>query len=316
VPNRIIALEEHFWTPALRDKTSGYYAVKSPVATSRLPDLGALRLKEMDEAGIDLQVISHVQPAAQIYDAATSIKLTREANDVLYEACRAHPTRFAGFASLPTPDPKESVAELERCVTKLGFKGAMISGHTNGEFIDLKKYWGIFERAEALDVPIYLHPGIPHPAAVELYLKDYPIMIGAGWGFGMETATQTVRLIYSGIFDKHPKLRIILGHLGEGIPFLLWRTNWVHRFMGKDMGLKREFADYFRENFWITTSGNFSQPALMCCLMELGVERVMFSVDWPYNKNTDGVKFIENAPISPADKRKILSENAAAVLKV
>jgi len=316
VPNRIIALEEHFWTPALRDKTTGYYAVKSPVATSRLPDLGALRLKEMDEAGIDLQVISHVQPAAQIYDAATSIKLTREANDVLYEACRAHPTRFAGFASLPTPDPKESVNELERCVAKLGFKGAMISGHTNGEFIDLKKYWGIFERAEALDVPIYLHPGIPHPAAVELYLKDYPIMIGAGWGFGMETATQTVRLIYSGIFDRHPKLRIILGHLGEGIPFLLWRANWVHRFMGKDMGLKREFADYFRENFWITTSGNFSQPALMCCLMELGVERVMFSVDWPYNKNTDGVKFVENAPISPADKRKIFSENAAQVLKL
>ena len=316
MPNRIIALEEHFWTPALRDKTTGYYAVKSPVATSRLPDLGALRLKEMDEAGIDLQVISHVQPAAQIYDAATSIKLTREANDVLHEACRAHPTRFAGFASLPTPDPKESVNELERCVAKLGFKGAMISGHTNGEFIDLKKYWGIFERAEALDVPIYLHPGIPHPAAVELYLKDYPIMIGAGWGFGMETATQTVRLIYSGIFDQHPKLRIILGHLGEGIPFLLWRANWVHRFMGKDMGLKREFADYFRENFWITTSGNFSQPALMCCLMELGVERVMFSVDWPYNKNTDGVKFIENAPISPADKRKIFSENAARVLKL
>ena len=316
MPNRIIALEEHFWTPALRDKTTGYYAVKSPVATSRLPDLGALRLKEMDEAGIDLQVISHVQPGAQIYDAATSIKLTREANDVLYEACRAHPTRFAGFASLPTPDPKESVNELERCVAKLGFKGAMISGHTNGEFIDLKKYWGIFERAEALDVPIYLHPGIPHPAAVELYLKDYPIMIGAGWGFGMETATQTVRLIYSGIFDQHPKLRIILGHLGEGIPFLLWRANWVHRFMGKDMGLKREFADYFRENFWITTSGNFSQPALMCCLMELGVERVMFSVDWPYNKNTDGVKFIENAPISPADKRKIFSENAARVLKL
>ena len=316
MPNRIIALEEHFWTPALRDKTTGYYAVKSPVATSRLPDLGALRLKEMDEAGIDLQVISHVQPAAQIYDAATSIKLTREANDVLYEACRAHPTRFAGFASLPTPDPKESVNELERCVAKLGFKGAMISGHTNGEFIDLKKYWGIFERAEALDVPIYLHPGIPHPAAVELYLKDYPIMIGAGWGFGMETATQTVRLIYSGIFDQHPKLRIILGHLGEGIPFLLWRANWVHRFMGKDMGLKREFADYFRENFWITTSGNFSQPALMCCLMELGVERVMFSVDWPYNKNTDGVKFVENAPISPADKRKIFSENAERVLKL
>ena len=314
--NKIIALEEHFWTPALRDMTSGHYAVKSPVATSRLPDLGALRIKEMDEAGIDLQVISHVQPAAQIYDAATSIKLTREANDVLHEACRAHPTRFAGFASLPTPDPAESVRELERSVVKLGFKGAMISGHTNGEFIDKKKFWGIFEKAQELDVPIYLHPGIPHPTAVDLYLKDYPIMIGAGWGFGMETATQAVRLIYSGIFDKYPKLKIILGHLGEGIPFLLWRANWVHRFMGKDAGLNKEFATYFRENFWITTSGNFSQPALQCCLAELGVDRVMFSVDWPYNKNTDGVNFLKAAQIGDADKQKIFADNAARLLKL
>jgi predicted TIM-barrel fold metal-dependent hydrolase len=178
----------------------------------------------MDDAGIDLQVISENNPATQNLDAETAVKLARASNDALHEAVRAHPGRFAGFATLPTPDPKAAADELERAVSKLGFKGAMIMGLTHGRFMDDKKFRPIFVRAAALDVPVYIHPTPPHPAVMDAYFKDYPVLSGAPLGFTLETLTHTYRLILSGLFDDFPSLKIIVGHLGETAPFLLWRT--------------------------------------------------------------------------------------------
>jgi predicted TIM-barrel fold metal-dependent hydrolase len=314
---RVVALEEHFWIPAMRDRFQGYHRGGAHQPGHKLEDLGALRLKDMDAGGIDLQILSHNQPGAQVFEPETSVTLARQANDRLDEACRAHPTRFAGFATLPTPDPKAAAAELERTVTKYGFKGAMVNGLTNGAFLDEKRFWPIFERAEALDVPIYLHPAIPHPAVIDAYFKDYkhgdyPILMGAVWGFTVETATAALRLMLSGVFDAHPRLKIIIGHMGETIPFSLWRLEWTVRHLTGRSG----FAQCFRDHFWITTSGNFSHSALLCSMMELGAERILFSVDYPFNSNEAGVEFLNRAPISPADRERIFHGNAEALMKL
>jgi 2,3-dihydroxybenzoate decarboxylase len=243
--------------------------------------------------------------------------LARGANDRLYETVRGHPDRFAAFAAIPTPDPKAAADELERTVTKLGFKGALVNGLTNGLFLDDKRFWPIFERAQALDVPLYMHPSTPHPAVIEAYYKDYvaqyPSLLRAAWGFTVETATQGVRLVLSGVFDAYPGLKIILGHLGEGLPFYLWRIN---------MGLARDgrggkgFRDTFCEHFFITTSGFFSDPALLCCMMEMGIDRILFSVDYPFVDNPPGTKWTETLPLCAEDKEKLLNGNAKRLLKI
>ncbi len=311
----IIALEEHYYDAEVARHFRG--GDPSPATRQRLEDLGTLRLKEMDEAGIDVQVISHGAPATQRLDAQTAVPLARRANDRLHEAVRAHPDRFAGFAALPTADPKAAADELERAVTKLGFKGAMVHGPTNGVFFDDKRFWPIFERAQVLDVPLYVHPSVPHPAVVEAYykdyLKDFPSLLTAAWGFTVETATQGIRLVLSGVFDAYPRVKIILGHLGESLPFSLWRI---------DMALAREgnrpasFRQYFCEHFYITTSGNFSNPALLCCIMEMGVDRILFSVDYPFVENKPGTKWMESVPLCAEDREKILSGNAKRLLKM
>jgi hypothetical protein len=192
---KTVAIEEHFWIPKLQtEETVGVDIKTKPRWVQGLGDLGEQRLKEMDEAGIDLQVIAHAPPAAQNFPPDQAVALAREANDTLYRAICAHPHRFAGFATLPTPDPEAAAAELERAVTKLGFKGAMIYGLTHGAFTDEKRFWCIYERAAALDVPIYIHPGPPHRAVVDAYFKGYPTMDGAGLGFTFETAAHAIRL--------------------------------------------------------------------------------------------------------------------------
>ena len=223
--------------------------------------------------------------------------LTRAVNDRLAKVCAANPKRFAAFAALPTVDPKAAADELERTVTKLGFKGAMLHGMTNGEFLDHKKYWPIYERAEKLDVPIYFHPSLPHPKVTEIYYQDYakdfPLVVRPGWGYTVETATQAIRLVLSGVFDAHPKLKIILGHFGETLPFLVWRI---------DASLKRpgqkpmSFRDIFCKNFYVTTSGFFSNPALLCCVMEMGIDHILFAVDWPFVMNPPGDGMDEGHP--------------------
>jgi len=306
---KVIALEEHFTSPQLR----ALRGEKDSALQRKLDDLGALRIRDMDEAGIDLQVISENNPATQQLDGESAVKLARASNDILFEAVRAHPDRFAGFATLPTPDPKAAADELERAVTKLDFKGAMIMGLTHGRFMDDKLFRPIFERAAALDVPLYIHPTPPHPSVNEAYFRDYPVLAGAPLGFTIETLTHTFRLIVSGLFDEFPTLKIIVGHLGETAPFLLWRTSDI---LSERMKMPKLFADYYRQHFWLTTSGAFSDAALTCSIAEMGIERVLFSVDWPFQRNLAGKQWMDAAPVSAQQRALIFGGNAAKLLKL
>jgi len=313
----VVALEEHYWDRELAAHFKGADGTRSNRIRERLDDLGPLRLQEMDEVGIDVQVISHGAPSTQRLAADVAVPLARKVNDRLHEAVRAHPGRFAGFAALPTPDPKAAADELERAVAKLGFKGAMVHGPTNGVFFDDKRFWPVFERAQALDVPIYLHPAVPHPAVIDAYFRDYmqewPQLTRAAWGYTIETATQAIRLVLSGVFDAFPRLKIILGHLGESLPFSVWR---IDQALSREKKGRKGFRDYFCGHFWITTSGNFSTPALLCSIMEMGADRIMFSVDYPFVDNSPGVKWLEDLSLSAEDKAKIWGGNAKRLLRL
>jgi 2,3-dihydroxybenzoate decarboxylase len=291
--------------------------VRGPIG-EKIQDLTGVRIKEMDEAGIDMQVLSLGAPATQRLDASIAADFSRTLNDRLHKTVQANPTRFAAFAALPTADPKASADELERTVTKLGFKGAMIHGLSNGRFVDEKDFWPIFERAEALDVPIYIHPAAPDATVIDRYYKEYvtsfPAILNAGWGFTVETGTQTVRLVLSGVCEKYPKLKIIVGHLGEGIPFLLWRIDQAMSRPGNVDAAS--FREIFCRNFWITTSGNFSDPALLCSVQELGVDRILFAVDWPFVDNKLAVDWATRVPLCQEDREKILAGNAQRLLKM
>ncbi|HKS89535.1 MAG TPA: amidohydrolase family protein [Stellaceae bacterium] len=315
---RVIALEEHYLDPEVKPYITGRDSPGSARVVARLDDVGQGRIAEMDAAGIDLQVLSHGAPSVQkIAEADLAIRLSRGANDRLAETVRAHPDRFAAFAMLPTADPKAAADELERAVDKLGFKGAMVHGLADGVFLDDRRFWPIFERAQALDVPLYLHPAIPHPAVIDAYYRDYidkyPTILRAAWGFTVETATQGIRLILGGVFDAYPRLKIVLGHLGEGLPFYLWRIN---------MGFERDgtppgwFRDMFCEHFWVTTSGFFSDPALLCCVQEIGVDRILFSVDYPFVENAPGTEWVQRIPLCAEDRAKILSGNVERLLRL
>jgi predicted TIM-barrel fold metal-dependent hydrolase len=314
----VIAIEEHYWDAELAKHYTGLEAGRAGDTETRLYDLGALRLKEMDQAGIDIQVLSHGAPSTQKLAPDIAVALTAQVNDRLAKAIEANPKRFAAFAALPTAHPQAAADELERAVTKLGFKGAMLHGMTNGEFLDGQKYWPIYERAERLDVSVYFHPALPHPKVTEIYVQDYvkdfPLVARPAWGFTVETATQAIRLVLSGVFEKHPKLKIILGHLGETLPFLLWRI---------DAALKRpgqkpmSFRDIFCNNFYVTTSGFFSNPALLCTVMEMGVDHILFAIDWPFvTESQPAIDWMAGVPLSDEDKAKILSGNAKRLLRM
>jgi predicted TIM-barrel fold metal-dependent hydrolase len=313
----VIALEEHYWDGEIATHFDGAEG-RSPKLRAKLDDLSELRLKEMDEAGIDVQVISHGAPAMQHIDASTAVPLAKRANDRLAAAVARHPDRLAAFAVIPVNDPKAAADELERAVTKLGFKGAMVHGLTKeGLFFDDKRFWPIFERARKLDVPLYLHPAAPSPAVVNAYykeyIKDYPNLATSAWGYTVETATQTIRLVLSGVFEAYPGLKIIIGHMGESIPFSLWR---ISQSLSRRGNKPNAFRDTFCEHFWITTSGNFSTPALLCSLLEMGVDRILFSVDWPFVDNPPGTDWMKQVPLGKEDLAKIYGGNAARLLKL
>jgi len=313
----VIAIEEHYWDRELIKQYGGVEASRGGETEERLFDFGARRVKEMDEAGIDVQVISHGAPSTQKLSPDIAVTLTGQVNDRLAKFCAANPQRFAAFAALPTADPPAAADELERAVATLGFKGAMLHGMTNGEFLDGRKFWPIYARAEKLDVPVYFHPSLPHPKVTEIYYQDYakdfPLVVRPAWGFTVETATQAIRLVLSGVFEAHPKLKIILGHFGETLPFLVWRI---------DSALKRpgqkpmSFRDIFCRNFYVTTSGFFSNPALLCCVMEMGIDHILFAVDWPFVLNPPAMEWMQGVPLCDEDKQKILSGNAKRLLKM
>jgi predicted TIM-barrel fold metal-dependent hydrolase len=312
---QVIAIEEHFWDPELVKHVKGGDVLRAPELEKRLYDLGEIRIKEMDEAGIDIQVLSHGAPGGQKLPDDIALELARGVNDRLQAAIKLHPTRFAGFAMVPTNDPRKGADELERCITKLGFKGAMLHGLANGVFLDDKRFWPIYERAEALDVPVYFHPSFPQQAVIDAYYKEYvesvPTILSAGWGFTVETATTALRLVLSGLFQHCPKLKVILGHLGEGIPFLMARMDEA-----LSRQAKVDFRATFSSHFSVTTSGFFSNPALLCCVQELGIDRILFSVDWPFVKNTVATDWVKTVPLCHEDQVKLLSGNAKRLLKM
>ena len=312
-----IALEEHF---GIQDtlRESAEYAVPGQwnVLERRLLDLGDERLREMDAHGIAFAILSLNAPGVQsVCDRARAIDVARRANDALAAGVAKHPDRFAGFAALPMQDPDAASAELTRAVKDLGFKGAMVNGFSQvGDpdtiiYYDDPIYRPFWATVERLGVPFYLHPRDPLPSRMTIY-EGHPWLRGASWAFGVETAIHALRLMASGIFDTHPRLTIILGHLGEGIPYNVWRLDHRITKRPRDVPAKRHFAEYLRSNVYVTTSGNFRTPTLIDAITELGVDRVLFSVDYPFEEVVDAATWFDACEISESDRQKIGGANA------
>jgi uncharacterized protein len=323
---RTVTVEEHFVSPGFLDGAGrqlkeGFLRTGSRglKIIEQLTEVGAKRVAEMDAAGIDLQVLSLNAPGTEQLDAADQIALARDVNDFLHGVVKAHPARFAGFAALPVAAPDKAAAEFERAVRELGFKGTLINGHTRGRYLDDKFFWPIFECAVSLNVPIYLHPTVPPKAVVEASYGGFApgvtaMLAGSAWGWHIETAVHVIRVILGGVFDRFPKLQIVVGHLGEGLPFMLPRLN---RNMSPELTkLERSFSDYLRQNVHYTFGG-FNFPAtFLDLLLEVGVERIMFSVDYPYGSMAAARAFLEQLPVSAADKERIAHGNAERLFGV
>jgi predicted TIM-barrel fold metal-dependent hydrolase len=280
------------------------------------------RLRDMDEAGIDMQVISFALRYIKKMTPSEDVADARSINEMLSKTAKQYPERLAFYSTLPMLDPDAAVYELERAVKDLGLKGPMIFSGSDGTYIDEQKFWGIYEMAEKLDVPIYIHPGALLPDIVKPY-RTYPILSGPMWGFAAATGLQAMRLIVSGVFDRYPGLMIMLGHMGEGIPYWLWRMDKHYeadRFMfEKDapgFNLKNKPSQYFKDNFYITTSGMCWQPVLQFVLSVMGADRVLFAADYPPESALEAARFIESAQISDEDKEKICHGNAEKLLKL
>jgi len=328
---RTITIEEHCLTPALRDalgpQIHPYYPVHTwpPALEERLADIGAGRIAEMDAAGIDMQVLSTAQPGLEHVDGARAVPVARAFNDGIAAAIAAHPDRFSGFAALPTADPPAAAAELERAVRTLGLVGAMVNGRTLERFLDEEFFWPIFESAEALGVPIYLHPMPPPKAVYDIYYAgfgdDVGFMLGAGaWGWHVEVGLHALRLVLAGVFDRFPALQVIIGHMGEVIPFMLARASGVLG-GGSALGpvgtrMELSVAEYFHRNFHISTSGFFTDPPLMCALEVFGPDRILFAIDHPFSANAAGRRFLDEAPIDDAVRAKIAHLNAERLLGI
>lgn len=327
---KIIAIEEHFTTALYRQHVGAteyfnkYFSFFIPNRSAQLGhdiptqilDLGDERLRHMDAAGIDMQVLSFGSPGPQGFGREIAIPMARDANERLEAAIEAHPDRFAGFAALPTADPEVAARELERTVKQLGFKGAMIHGHQQGSFLDDRKYWPIFACAEALDVPIYLHPTAPRPDVANAYFADYPELRGSAWGFSIDTSTHFLRIMFAGVFDAYPRLKIILGHLGEGLPFSMHRLNDHSYPAAAHRGLKKTPLQYIKDNLVVTTSGNWYEPAFLCTLLALGADAILWAVDWPYEANTIGMSFFNKLSLNDIDKEKIAHLNAEKLMRL
>ncbi len=326
---KLIAMEEHYRSRQVDAEigaAGNYFRSMNSAGeqfaqqrAARLTDLGEARIADMDRCGIDLQVLSHTHPSPEILEAARAVPLCRRVNDEIAEAAARYPGRFAGFAILPVADPHAAARELERTVRQLGFKGALINGVTQGRFLDDPFFAPLLECAEALDVPLYLHPAPPPQPVQEIYFSGLEpglarILSIAGWGWHAEQGLHTLRMIANGVFDRFPKLQIVIGHMGEMIPFFLARIDAVVTPFTN--GLKKSVAEYFHSNVHITTSGIFTAPPFYLALEVVGADRIIFSVDYPYSSNEQGRAFLDTLSLSPVDFEKITHANAERLLKL
>ncbi|HTR47901.1 MAG TPA: amidohydrolase family protein [Verrucomicrobiae bacterium] len=286
----------------------------------KMTDVGDLRIRDMDATGIAKQILSITSPGVQIFDRSTAVSLSTSFNDQLGEAIRKRPDRFAGLAAIAPQDPAAAARELQRAVKSLGLKGAIVNSHTHGEYLDDPKFWEIFEAAESLGVPVYIHPTTPSPRMIGPFLDRG--LDGAVFGFAVETGLHALRMVVAGVFDRFPKLQIVLGHLGEGLPYWFFRIDFMHqrlvsnnRYAGVPK-LKRKPSDYLKENFYITTSGMAWQPPILYAISVLGIDRVMYAMDYPYQFVPEEVKVTDELPISDADKKKFYQTNAERVFSL
>ena len=301
----------------------GFY-LHSPSARAtqiieRLQDLDARRVHDMDATGIDQQILSLTSPGVQVFDAATAVAFARTSNDELAAAIRKHPTRFTGLAAVAPQNPAEAAKELERGVRNLGLKGAILNSHTLGEYLDDVKFWDIFAAAEALDVPVYLHPNSPSAGLIQPLLQRG--LDGAIYGFGVDTGMHLLAIINSGVFDRFPKLRLVVGHLGEALPFWLFRLDYMHRATVNSRRypcikpLQRRVSDYMKENVYVTSSGMAWAPAIQFCQQVLGPDRVLYAMDYPYQFEAGEVTEMDSAGTS-AERRRFYEQNARDVFKL
>jgi len=331
-PLQKIAVEEHFnflTAPAPAASSANldtlvramdYNAEWMNLVGERLVDFDTARVAGMDASGISMSILSHTVPAVQgIADATTAVAAARDINDFLAGVVAKRPDRYAGFASVALQDPAAAGEELERAITRLGLKGVMINGYTNTpdpqkvEYLDNPKYLPFWEAAASLDVPVYLHP---RPALDQRIYEGHRELIGATWGFAPEAATHALRLVYSGLFDRFPRLTLVLGHLGETIPHFAWRIQHCFEYNPSDKRVERRLQDYLCDNFYISTSGIFNDQALINAVLTIGADRILFAVDYPYEAMEPAARWIERAPISETDRKKIASGNAKRLFRL
>jgi 2,3-dihydroxybenzoate decarboxylase len=314
---RKIALEEHFLCPGFEDywlSTVGDVdpAIYGSLAT-RLDDFGEQRLQAMDEAGIARAILSLAGPGVQAEpDVATACRKAREANDFLAREVHKRPDRYSGFGHLPMQDPLAAAAELERCMRELKLAGAMINGHTRGQYLDHPSLAPFWERAAALGAPIYLHP--TDPVAPSPALEGHKGLRRATWEWGFETGSHALRLVFGGLFDRFPRATLVLGHLGETLPFLLWRFDSRAKLYG--VKLAKAPSDYIRNNIAVTTSGMCSADPLSCTISALGADRVMFAADYPFESSEEAGHFIDTVPLDDKLRRAICTDNAKRLFRL
>ena len=320
-----VALEEHFAIAETLQDSAGFAPEADwPELKGRLLDIQDRRLREMDAHGIEMMLLSLNAPAVQaIPNLEKADEIARRSNDFMAEQIARQPKRFAGLAALPMQTPELATRELTRCVRELGFCGALVNGFSqvadnpSGIYYDVKAYWPFWAEVERLDVPFYLHPRNPLPKDAAIY-EGHRWLLGPSWAFGHETAVHALRLMGSGLFDAYPKLNIVIGHMGEGLPYSMWRIDNHNKWMRvqNNYPAKRQIGDYFRENFYITTSGNFRTQTLIDAMLEIGSDRILFSTDWPFENIDHASDWFDAAPISEGDRQKIGRDNAKALFKL
>ena len=318
---RIITLEEHFMTPAFAAATRSLPSAPPPTLRARMEpallDLGEGRLQAMDEAGITMQVLSLSANGLDQLARSEAVALAADANDRLAAAIATHPHRFAGFATVALTDIPAAVLEIDRMVKVPGFVGIMLHGTTGGIFLDDERFEPIWEAVEALAIPVYLHPAPPPPAVEQAYYSGLPGNMGnllsiAAWGWHAETGLHVLRLIVSGLFDRHPGLRVIVGHMGENLPFSIARASGV--LDGMALHLRRPTEEYFHQHFWITTSGYFTVPPFQCAIEVVGIDRMLFSIDYPFSSNKRGRSFLDSLELGAPELAQLSHGNAERLL--